>query len=264
MRNRLATATLAIPILVFFVWMGGFLFTCLVGTLTAIAAFELGRMATAWGDRPNNLFVVTTSIIVVISTLFYGSLSHIGQAIGLISTAIAFTSTVYLLYLSSVRGLQTRLTSSLAVVGVIAGTMVHAPLLRQLDDGMEWMIILLIVGFSTDTGAYVIGRCFGHLKLAPTISPGKTWEGAIGGLVCAIIACAISVSSLQLQIPVVRSAALGATLGITGQLGDLIESRLKRQAGFKDSSLFVPGHGGVFNRLDSIVWILVVVYHFTS
>lgn len=264
MRVRLATASLGIPIIVFCVWIGGFLFTFLVGTLTAFATYELARIAKSWGDCPNKPFVVGASISVVCSTLFYDPLGDTAQAIGLITTGLALISAFYLLYISPIRGIQNTALSSLTITGLISGTMIHAPLLRGLDNGFEWTILLLTVGFSTDTGAYVIGRCFGRLKLAPSISPGKTWEGAIAGSFCGILACVVGASVLGLQISSIKSGCLGAVLAVTGHMGDLIESQLKRQAGVKNSSLFVPGHGGVLDRLDSIVWILVVVYHFRS
>ncbi|MDP6716188.1 MAG: CDP-archaeol synthase, partial [SAR202 cluster bacterium] len=105
---------------------------------------------------------------------------------------------------------------------------------------------------------------FGRRKLAPSISPGKTWEGAIGGLVIGIVACVVATSLFSLDVSIASAVALGTALGVTGQLGDLAESRLKRQADTKDSSSLVPGHGGVLDRLDSVVWTLVVVYHFVS
>jgi phosphatidate cytidylyltransferase len=142
--------------------------------------------------------------------------------------------------------------------------MTHGPMLRGLEDGMLWIFVLSIVTFSTDTGAYIVGRLFGRRKLAPSISPSKTWEGAIGGLAFSIATSVIAVELLSLDVSIIQSISLGAVLGATGQLGDLAESKLKRQAGTKDSSSLVPGHGGVLDRLDSIVWNLVVVYHFVS
>jgi phosphatidate cytidylyltransferase len=137
-------------------------------------------------------------------------------------------------------------------------------MLRELDDGRQWVMYLFAVTFASDTSAYLVGRGIGRLKLAPGISAGKTWEGAAGGVAGSIAASVAAIALLSLDVSLFEAIGAGAALSIVGQLGDLGESRLKRLAGAKDSGVAVPGHGGVMDRLDSIVWNLVVVYHFVS
>ena len=264
MGQRLATAAVGIPILLFFIWIGGFLFTALVTAITAVAAFELARMASGWGERANIVSAVAATTALMMSSLFYEPASDVGRMFGAGATGYALLSAAYLLIIVPTGFIRSRVISTIAVIGFAGGTMTHGPMIRGLEDGMAWIIILLFVTFSTDTGAYIVGRLFGRRKLAPTISPGKTWEGAIGGLAASVAACVIAVAVVPVEVSMVEGVALGAALGITGQLGDLAESRLKRQAGTKDSSSLVPGHGGVLDRLDSVVWNLVVVYHFLS
>ncbi|MDP6454055.1 MAG: phosphatidate cytidylyltransferase [SAR202 cluster bacterium] len=264
MAQRLATAAVGIPILLFFIWIGGIPFIGLVAAITAFAAFELARMASGWGDRASVVVSIAAATALIVSGVFYEPASSLGRILGFVTTAYALVSAAYLLFAVPADLFRNRIISTLAVVGYVGATMTHGPMIRGLEDGMAWIIVLLIVTFSTDTGALIFGNLFGRRKLAPSISPGKTWEGAIGGLVIGIVACVVATSLFSLDVSIASAVALGTALGVTGQLGDLAESRLKRQADTKDSSSLVPGHGGVLDRLDSVVWTLVVVYHFVS
>jgi phosphatidate cytidylyltransferase len=143
------------------------------------------------------------------------------------------------------------------------GLLAYGPLLRGLDQGREWVFLVVFVTFAADTSAFFVGRAIGNRPLAPKTSPGKTWEGAVGGLLGAMGAGVALTQVLGLDMTVAAALALGALMGVVGQLGDLGESWIKRAAGIKDSGWLIPGHGGVLDRLDSIVFNLVLVYHFT-
>jgi phosphatidate cytidylyltransferase len=143
----------------------------------------------------------------------------------------------------------------------LGATLAHAVLLRRLEEGAEMLLLALLSTFAVDTAAYFVGRTLGRRKLAPTISPGKTWEGAVGGLLAGMATPIALAYLLGLPLAPWRAAAMGATLGIVGQAGDLVESALKRAHQAKDAGGLIPGHGGLLDRLDSIVYNLVVVYH---
>lgn len=136
----------------------------------------------------------------------------------------------------------------------------HYVLLQGLDYGREWATFALFTTFVSDSGAYFIGRTFGRHRLAPAISPRKTWEGAVGGLVCAILASLILQWWLKLPSGYAVSAALAAAVSVFGQIGDLVASLFKRYTGAKDSSQVIPGHGGFLDRIDSIVFAGLAVY----
>ena len=118
--------------------------------------------------------------------------------------------------------------------------------------GLIDVLFLLVVVWSSDIGAYVVGRLVGGPKLAPSISPGKTWSGALGGLVCAMV-LGLAVSRFAAPGPVLHALVVAGALSVASQLGDLLESGLKRHFGVKDSSQLIPGHGGVFDRLDGVL-----------
>jgi phosphatidate cytidylyltransferase len=142
------------------------------------------------------------------------------------------------------------------------GLLAFAPLIRGLDQGREWVFLLVLVTFATDTAAFAVGKLIGKTPLAPSISPGKTREGAIAGFIVAGLSSVVLSSLFDLTVSVPAALALGLLMGIAGQVGDLAESRLKRWAGVKDSGILVPGHGGVLDRLDSIVFNLGLLYYF--
>ena len=151
---------------------------------------------------------------------------------------------------------------TLGAVMYSGGLLAHAPLLRGLEDGREWVFIVVLVTFATDTAAFFFGRSLGRTPLAPRVSPGKTWEGAAAGLVAATVAAPVLAGVFGLDVAVPGAVTLGVLMGVAGQAGDLLESKFKRAAGVKDSGWVLPGHGGVLDRLDSIVFNIVLVYHF--
>ena len=153
-----------------------------------------------------------------------------------------------------------------AFVGVLGA---HWLLLRGEPDGRSWVIVLLAVVFATDTGAYVFGRLWGKRPLAPRLSPSKTWEGAIGGyLVGAAVGVALqlalgptveefrfgaSTAAENITLEPVGLLAIALTLPIAAQVGDLVVSALKRRIGVKDTSALLPGHGGLLDRMNSLL-----------
>jgi phosphatidate cytidylyltransferase len=142
-------------------------------------------------------------------------------------------------------------------VGVLGA---HLLLLRTLPDGRAWVAVLLGAAFATDTGAYAAGRLFGRHLLAPAISPAKTWEGGIGGIAAGAGATVALVLLLGIAPAGAWVAALALGLPLAAIGGDLLESALKRRMGIKDMSTLLPGHGGLLDRLDSLLAVGPLLY----
>jgi phosphatidate cytidylyltransferase len=131
----------------------------------------------------------------------------------------------------------------------------------RLEPGAAWIVFVLAITFLSDTAAYFTGRLLGQHPMAPYISPKKSWEGAIGGLVFATLTGLLLVYLLGLPIPLWIGALLGCIGSIAGQAGDLAESLIKRQVDIKDSGRIIPGHGGILDRIDSLLFTAPVLYY---
>ena len=191
----------------------------------------------------------------------------------------AFLSLLWLI--AFYRGRQRLETAAWLIGGpVYVGLLLaHIPLLAQLGDtgefsgygyelGRDWLLFALLTTFATDTGAYFVGRLAGRHKMVPSLSPGKTWEGAAGGLAAAVVAALLIAGPLYryLNLDLVwwQPVLIGAAVGIAAQGGDLLESKLKRIASVKDAGRLFPGHGGMLDRLDSLLLTIPTVYYLAA
>lgn len=128
------------------------------------------------------------------------------------------------------------------------------------ETGCWWLLMGILTVYAADTGAYGVGRLIGRRRMAPSVSPGKTWEGTIGGLLAAVLATVVLGALFPLKLEIWQLLIIGVILGAVSPVGDLLESKLKRMADAKDSGSLFPGHGGMLDRLDSLLPSLIVVY----
>lgn len=148
-------------------------------------------------------------------------------------------------------------TAACLYTGLLTAYMI---LLRDGQNGLWWMGAALTITWVYDSGAYLLGRRFGKHKLWRAVSPGKTWEGSAAGLVLAMGLATAAVPALHLSYG--QAAGLGVLIAVLAQLGDLVESVIKRQVGVKDAGSFLPGHGGILDRIDGLLFSTVGVYYF--
>ncbi len=267
--KRLLTAAVVIPFLVFIFYLGGFWYFVLMETAILIGMGEFYRMIETRGLLPQRL-------VGTIAALGLGLISLFGNEL---YTAL-FLSVAVLAILSFQ---LTRLDLQSAITG-IAATMMgvvyvgwllsHAILLRNLpvdagasDIGFFFIILVIATTFLADAGAYFTGRSLGKHKLWPRISPKKTWEGAIGGVVVGTLGTVASklvfdAWILDTGMPIIHCLILGLILCVVSIFGDLSESMLKRDAGIKDSGTIIPGHGGILDRLDSLLFTIPATYYY--
>ncbi len=128
------------------------------------------------------------------------------------------------------------------------------------ETGCWWLLLAILTVYAADTGAYAAGRLLGRHRMAPSISPGKTWEGTAGGMLAAVITAVVIGGLFSLKLEIWQLVTIGVILGTLSPIGDLLESKVKRLADAKDSGNLFPGHGGMLDRLDSILPCLIVVY----
>ncbi len=131
----------------------------------------------------------------------------------------------------------------------------------SIPPGTAWICFSLAITWLQDTAAYFVGRRFGKRPFAPVLSPKKTWEGAIGGFLASVLTAMIAVPLLGLPVSLLAAGLIGAVAGVAGPLGDLAESLVKRQIGVKDSGQLIPGHGGILDRIDSLLFTGPLIYY---
>ena len=268
MASRTASAAIALPVLLLVVWIGPPWFSILVGVAAALGALEMSNIVRKWGDRPVGAVSAAVSGGLIAGAHFLAAGSFLDPNLLPVFTVVVLLTVLELLRRAGSKSRAPVWASTAGVALYSGGLLFHAPLLRALEHGREWVLFLLFVTFVSDTCAFLVGRSVGKTPMAPRVSPSKTWEGSTGGLVGALgaslaaVGVADFVGSLEIDLGWGYALALGMTIGIVGQLGDLVESRFKRSAEVKDSGWLIPGHGGVLDRVDSIVLSLVVVYYF--
>ena len=136
------------------------------------------------------------------------------------------------------------------------------PLHRPYAEGASYALLPFFLAWSCDTAAYAVGRRLGRTKLMPSVSPGKSLEGCLAGLLVSVGAAFVARAWFASYLSAIDAAVLGALVGVFGQLGDLVESLLKRDSETKDSSRLIPGHGGVLDRFDSLLFAAPIVYYY--
>lgn len=255
-RQRVLSALVFIPLIVVIVWFGGPAYSLLIAAAAALGVLEFYGMMGLSRRHPLTLFGLIWVLLFVLVAHFEGN--YIAP---LLTSAVVF-SLIWLIFRSPVEGASINWVWSLAGIIYIGWMLSHFIPLRGLEDGRDWVFFAIFATFAADTTAFLIGKGWGRHSLTAKISPGKTWEGAIGGFLGAIIGGLILAAILP-GIPIHwQIVLLGALIGIFSQLGDLSESMLKRSAGVKDSGRLIPGHGGILDRLDSIIFTVVVVYYY--
>ena len=263
MIGRLITAAVGIPVLAVVVWVGGPVFSVVVAGVAALGAVEVCEMARGRGLSPARYIAAILAVLLVVSHYPFAVQWEAAEYLPLLAVSLPLTAVALILTVLPNRGHRVRGVGVTLGAIVYPGTLLaHAPLLRGTEQGLEWVVFLLVVTFSTDTAAYFVGKAIGKNPLAPTVSPNKTWEGAIAGLFGAVSAAVVAAWALELDAAVPAIVILGGLMGVVGQAGDLLESKLKRLADVKESGWLLPGHGGVLDRLDSIVFNLALVYYF--
>lgn len=261
LKQRVITGLWGIPLLIAAVWFAQPLpwFTILVAIWGLLAVYEFYKIVAGAKVPPLIYFGLIWTLLFIISP-------HCSYAptLPLLLTSAVVLSLLWLLVRPQKEGSFIGWAWTIAGILYIGWLLSHLVALRGLDDGRNWVFLALLVNFGSDTAAYFTGRALGRHKLAPNISPSKTWEGAIAGVLGAIIISLLFTIPSPLSLPIGYGQAilLGLLVSVFGQLGDLVESLLKRNMGVKDSGKLLPGHGGALDRIDSVVFAGVVVYYY--
>lgn len=247
---RVATAIVGLPILGFFVfWRDprGFLGLCLVASALSLIEYTGLTMK----GRPT---AERAGVVLIGTGVFLGLALLPAMALAWMLAAVLATGLLLLPGAVDLPAAWTRLASAGFGVFYVGGLLAALPLLH-VGVGSGWVALAIVVTFGNDTGAYFAGRAFGKHKLAPAISPGKTVEGAIGGLVVSLTVTFVARAFFMHSLTIQDCLMVGIPAAIVGPVGDLVESLLKRSAGAKDSGRLLPGHGGMLDRIDALLFV---------
>jgi phosphatidate cytidylyltransferase len=287
------TAVFLVPVLILLILIGGIPFTVLVGAATFVALHEFFAMMEARGFKP----MKTTSYVMGVLFVIVAHFSNEYYLTVLVTFSVLFVM-VHQLSKKDVNASITGMAVTSLGLLYVPWLLAHAVLLRNLgyelvhkygdlerfhrfvpdaklapafaeNLGLYFIFIVFACTFGADTGAYFAGRFFGKHKFAPTVSPKKTWEGFIGGVLAAMFfACAVKYvfdrfvpNGELVRFSYWGSLILGGGLGIMGAIGDLVESLIKRDAEVKDSGWLLPGHGGMLDRIDALLFTFPLTYY---
>ena len=265
--KRVLTAAVLIPLVLLLILKGSFLLLTIVCTgVAGLAAWELLGLADASGARTPRL-----SVLAAITAVFlcaYLRPDYLAPVLG----ALSFFLFVVCVFRSPAGHLLLDLGASLLALLYTGFAMVAIPLINRQENGPSLLLLLVLVVWTGDVAALYIGRAFGRHPLAPAISPNKTWEGSAGSIAASLLitvgllAMASALSGHGIDLLAYPGAAahwlgLAVVLNIAAQVGDLIESALKRGAGVKDSGTLLPGHGGVLDRIDALLLAAPVLWY---
>jgi phosphatidate cytidylyltransferase len=247
------------PLLGLVIFAPAWLITLVVGFCTAWCLYELAEMTAADTAPGLALLIVAGVAPAVLALARLTPILSAWLAAAAVAAMFGLTAQV-----NFERMPKPRRNFLLFVGGLYVGALFpYLALLRNRRGGVELLLMLLLIVMAGDSGAYFVGRAIGRIKLLPAVSPGKTVEGALAYVASSTIAASVLAFALGLPWSVGTAAGFGALISIAAQMGDLAESALKRLAGVKDSGWLFPGHGGLLDRADSLVFAAVFAYYYT-
>lgn len=259
--QRLLVADLIVIVGVSLIAVGGYYFVAFVCLILGLAAWEYWRMYQAGGYRPSAPILIGGTLLLVVTRHFWGFET---APLLFCLFALATITTQVLDYRRAAKTAALDFSINLGGLLYVGWLGAYLITLRNLPDGEWWLLLVIPTVGLCDTGAYLIGSTLGRHPFAPEISPNKTWEGYLGGILFGLLGGLGLALLWGLRAPSIhpwQGLLLGLVLGLLSPLGDLGESVLKRGFGVKDTSAILPGHGGVLDRIDSWLWAAPIGYY---
>jgi len=253
LRVRVITAIIGIPAILACAWWGGLPFLAFVLLIVLTGLYEFHTLVVKCGCKNPVVLLLLGGLLFPLAFFAVPE-----QMAVLVFGYVLLCYLYYLYYYTSFTPVDLALT----ILGVlyVAWGFSHLLLLREQSQGFWLVLYVFLIVWATDTGAYFAGTYLGKHKLAPGISPNKTWEGFGGGLLASMAVALLLTTLVSLEVSRIL-VLIAPLISLAGQLGDLFESSLKRFAHTKDSSHLIPGHGGVLDRFDSTLWAAPFTYY---
>lgn len=253
--QRVLSAVVGIPLILLAVWHGGIPLLLLTSLMIILGIKEITELLAKLGLKPLYWLALAGGLILIGGAYLYSD-GYPGPTITIILFLHLIATVTFYPRYSLLDGAGTLMGT------LYVGLLSYIYLLRMLPDGWIWLIFMLAGTWACDTAAYFVGKRFGRRRLAPILSPKKTLEGAIGGLLGSVLVSYLFASYIYPFLSLPKMLLLGLMVGVAAEVGDLLESAFKREAGIKDSSMLIPGHGGILDRFDSALFTAPLVYYF--
>ena len=257
LKQRTIVTVIGIPLTIALIWLGSPWFTLFAVVWGVFSAYEFYRVVRySQGIVPLSYFGMVWVALVIVSP-------QISQTLPLpvILTGAVVLPLLFLLWRKDKPRAFLSWAWTIGGILYIGWLLSYLVGLRNLNDGRDWVFLSMLSTFGSDVFAFIFGRAFGKHKLAPYISPKKTWEGAAAGVVGSILVSLVVVYISHLPVSYLGAVLFGILISFAGQLGDLVKSLFKRNMTVKDSSNLIPGHGGFLDRMDSQAFAGVAVYY---
>jgi phosphatidate cytidylyltransferase len=264
LRTRVSSAAILIPLVAGVTYVGGWLLAAVILAVSIRAAYEVFQLKIKVGYRPS----LPASALVMAALLISARFPDL-HLTGLVLTAAVMGTLIWHL-LSPPEGYPTQSWALTLGIALWLGWLIsHFLLLRDLSApfgfglGTRWLTLMFLVTWINDSAAYAVGKAIGRHPFAPYLSPKKTWEGTIGGWFGGVAATML-LGAWLVDLPWGHGLLLGALVATLAPFGDLAKSMVKRQMGVKDFSALIPGHGGMFDRIDSLLFVAPVMYYYVT
>lgn len=260
--TRVLAAFVALPVVIFLVAKGGYWMGGLVGVAAAICAYEY-YFITHQGITPVAAAGILIAGVMPLYPVYWPPSRAAEMAFWTIGLFFIISWTYHLLR-GPLAEAPTRSAHQITGLLYASGGMTALAALRVARAGMNWVLCALLITWANDTFAYFAGRFFGKHKLYPQVSPNKTWEGFAGGMVGAVVCLLVARATFFPQLTTLDAVVVGVLGSIFGPIGDLCESMFKRAYNVKDSGSVLPGHGGLLDRVDALIFNAPVVYLYAT
>ncbi|MFP4640748.1 MAG: phosphatidate cytidylyltransferase [Dehalococcoidia bacterium] len=272
LRQRLISATVFLPVIAASIWLGDIWFSLIIGAAALLGFHEFRQLVSKKGQTP----LLFPGLLLIAAIMYFAYRGEIYSVWLLPVIVLLPLIWVVLRSLISHAGAEGAFGDWLWTLGgtIYVGWLLSFWILLRGNFGWEWTLLAILSTFAVDSMAYFTGRAWGRHPLAPGISPGKSCEGAAGGIITGVAVVVILSYLLGLieaspfstvlgsQVEIWKVLVLGIVVGVFAQVGDLAESMLKRGAGVGESSTLIPGHGGILDRLDSLLFTGVLTYYY--
>jgi len=262
--QRVKAVLVFVPLFLIMIYLGGWAFSGFITLILLLAALEYWRLFNKIGYRPFRFMLLAGVLLLILERWFFAD-RYLGILFSLIIFLTVFTALIKYEQGSKEAAISFGVTfTGMFYLGWVGSFFIA---LRALPNGLGWMLTALPATWLADNGAYFIGRWLGKAKMAPNLSPGKTWAGFIGAVLSGTVSGLLlvllwqTVGFLPAGTPLWQGAVMGLVVAVLTPLGDLLISLLKRTANVKDTGNLIPGHGGILDRIDTWIWGAMLGYY---